>query len=137
MTHVAAVNTGKRQLPSYFLPSSNTRARITLVPRAPEAPKGLRWDSVDFSCAYDSSLTILYNTWVEAPAISWSDYINIHLGYWIEVFEQTKSFEAVRNAIRSLMNRLNASDFPTGPTMTGAHDVLELARPLMVKCFLH
>jgi hypothetical protein len=34
-------------------------------------PVGLQWDSENYSCAYDSLFSILYNIWIDDPR-SWS-----------------------------------------------------------------
>ncbi|KAJ3570418.1 hypothetical protein NP233_g4408 [Leucocoprinus birnbaumii] len=45
-------------------------------------PEGLEWDSVNYSCAFDALLTILFNTWAEQPQrfdVEWqtgSDYLH-------------------------------------------------------------
>ena len=99
------------------------------IPRTEPAPepfvaRGLIWNSKDYSCAYDSLFTVLYNIWIDAPQL-WSErYQNLSelLKTLTEGFNlvQTKSItmEAARDAVRLQLNLFNGTQFPMGTTYT-------------------
>jgi hypothetical protein len=86
--------------------------------------RGLTWNSKDYSCAYDSLFTVLYNIWIDAPHL-WSErYQNLSksLTMLTEGFNlvRTKSItmEAARDAVRLQLNRFDSTQFPMGTTYT-------------------
>jgi hypothetical protein len=87
-------------------------------------PIGLTWDVKDYSCAYDSLFTILYNIWTDAPAL-WSHRfadLSVHLknlsNSFPDVHNGTMSFEMARDAVRRQLNQMNPTRYPQGTTFT-------------------
>ncbi|KAJ6481340.1 hypothetical protein C8R47DRAFT_1284520 [Mycena vitilis] len=87
-------------------------------------PVGLIWDSVNYSCGYDATFTILGNLWAEDP-VRWSAYfgsMSAHLGQLAlamnSVSEGRVTFEQARNAVRRGMHSLKPNDFPMGSRTT-------------------
>ncbi|KAF9553062.1 hypothetical protein CPC08DRAFT_646077 [Agrocybe pediades] len=73
-------------------------------------PVGLIWDNTDFSCAYDSTFTILYNIWAENQTYwmgKWPEYSRYmatlcrQFGRFAAEFI---SFEDARDDVRRLLN---------------------------------
>jgi len=95
-------------------------------------PKGLVWDCVNHSCAYDSVFTILYNVWVR-DQVSWSrrlrDISEILEGL-VDGFSGVEngqlSLEAARNSARERLHRIDNVRFPTGSTPTSIDDLCHL-----------
>ena len=71
------------------------------------SPAGLIWDSNNYSCSYDSLLSILYNTFIENH-VDWTNYYeNINEEYmkvlgngFKEVYQKNISLEIVRDVVR-------------------------------------
>jgi len=83
-------------------------------------PIGLIWDNHNFSCAYDSLFTILYNIW-NSNHIRWSNFFsNTSIPLYIlnEGLNMYKndiiSFEDVRDNVRQYLNKQNHILFPYG-----------------------
>jgi len=99
------------------------------IPRTEPVPesfvaRGLTWDSKDYSCAYDSLFTVLYNIWIDAPHL-WSERFQNLSGSLTLLTEgfnrvQTKSntMEAARDAVRLQLNHFDGTQFPMGTTYT-------------------
>jgi hypothetical protein len=87
-------------------------------------PLGLIWDSKDYSCAYDSLFTILYNIWTEAPTV-WSgrfrnvtDCLSMLSDSFLLVKNGTIAIEGARDAMRRELNRLDSRESPMGAAFT-------------------
>jgi hypothetical protein len=85
---------------------------------------GLIWNSKDYSCAYDSLFTILYNIWADAPRV-WSDrFRNItdYLSMLSDNFQSVKdgsvAIEGARDAVRRKLNLLDPREYPMGAAFT-------------------
>ena len=83
-------------------------------------PLGLIWDSENYSCAYDSLFTILYNIWIDAPAV-WSnqfsnitDYLSMLSDAFHLVRDKVIRIEDARDRVRQILNHLNPGDYPMG-----------------------
>jgi len=94
------------------------------------SPLGLKWDGIDYSCAYDAFFGIIYNIWVLDPE-KWSmefDYINedylgvLSTGFDL-VLQGHASLEDIRDAVRVQLHDLNANKFPMGQTGAGVGDL--------------
>ena len=88
------------------------------------APRGLIWDSHNYSCAYDSLLTVLYNIWLDKTAV-WSrrfEDISAHMSLLSEQFHLARlgriTIEEARNAVHREFHQQAPSDFPLGPVST-------------------
>ena len=98
-------------------------------------PKGFIWDPIDYSCAYDSLFTVLYNIWERDPAI-WkrrlSD-ISGNLDLLCRGFERAlnndSTLEMARNDVRRTMSRCNPAYFPLGLAMTDISHVVDAIVP--------
>jgi hypothetical protein len=94
-------------------------------------PKGLIWDSINYSCSYDSVFTILYHIWNENPNY-WSDVLSKYSEYsstlcqnFYNVLNKKVSFEVVRNIVRNQLYEHNNTHFPIGDNYTYISMVLE------------
>lgn len=89
------------------------------------SPIGLIWDSQNYSCAYDSLFTVLYNVWSENP-VHWSSKLALHSsvmkvlskGFSL-VANHKMSFEKIRDKVRKALHNENSAHFPMGRNMTG------------------
>ena len=93
-------------------------------------PRGLIWDGVDYSCAYDALFSILHNIWLSDP-ITWSEtFSNTSqiLEYLTDGFQDMEleniTFEQLRNNVRRLLHHEFENMFPYGHRGTS---VVELA----------
>ena len=85
------------------------------------SPAGLRWDSNNYSCSYDSLFSILYNTFIENHA-DWKIYYeNINEQYmkvlghgFEEVYQENISLEIIRNVVRDKLYQSHPTLFPKG-----------------------
>ncbi|KAJ6536056.1 hypothetical protein B0H19DRAFT_1317633 [Mycena capillaripes] len=83
-------------------------------------PVGLIWNSTDWSCAYDTLLTILGNLWMEDNN-RWTNsfaYLSDHLGNFATAMSSVRdrriTFEAARNIVRRELHRVEPNYFPYG-----------------------
>jgi hypothetical protein len=83
-------------------------------------PKGLIWDGVDYSCAYDAFFSILHNIWL-SNHVTWSETFSKTsqmLQYLSNGFQemelQNVTFEQLRNDIRQLLHHEFEDIFPYG-----------------------
>ncbi len=90
------------------------------LPSNSNSPIGLKWDSENYSCSYDSLFGILYNIWKENPN-DWNNNfknINRHMQAladgFMQVFEENISLENVRDKIRKTLHNLDSNKFPMG-----------------------
>jgi hypothetical protein len=86
--------------------------------------RGLTWNPKDYSCAYDSLYTILYNIWVE-DATLWSECFENLTEYLVMLSQGFKlvrngtiPLEMVRDEIRAHLNHLDRAQFMNGTTYT-------------------
>lgn len=84
-------------------------------------PRGLIWDHINYSCAYDTLFTVLYNIWAENPT-TWShrfndisDYMCILSDGFMDVMADKTSLEAARDTVHAKLRESNPNDFPVGP----------------------
>jgi hypothetical protein len=97
-------------------------------------PVGLIWDSDNYSCAYDTLFTILYDIWLSNP-IAWGKVfknINVHMcklsDCYKDVSEGKYALENARDQIRYDFNKIDGNTFPYGQIGT---DIFELANIMM------
>ncbi|KDR67899.1 hypothetical protein GALMADRAFT_79067 [Galerina marginata CBS 339.88] len=98
-------------------------------------PIGLKWDSKNYSCSYDSLIVILYDIWKENPDEWTENFESINETYmknlasgFKQVFEGSKSLEDVRNNLRQTLNNISSEKFPMGKNNAS---VAELAFELL------
>ncbi|KAF6763373.1 hypothetical protein DFP72DRAFT_761478, partial [Ephemerocybe angulata] len=83
------------------------------------------WDPIDWSCAYDSYLTILRFVWSQ-DCMKWSSAFTSysdHMGYLAESFlkhtvSHSITLTDIRSGLRSRLQSLCTRSFPTGPVGT-------------------
>ncbi|KAJ7661406.1 hypothetical protein DFH06DRAFT_988166, partial [Mycena polygramma] len=97
-----------------------------------DEPVGLIWDSVNYSCGYDTVFTVLANVWSEKSDV-WSRRFRSYSlmlfqlsGNLSECVAGSLTFEECRNRVRSRMHSLRPNDFPYGPRGTSM-DLVSLA----------
>ena len=94
-------------------------------------PKGIVWDPVNYSCAYDLLFTILYNIREQNPKLWRRRLEDIHsnLDLLCKGFEwalkRESMLEMARNHVRSTMTYNNPAYFPTGVAMTSISHVVD------------
>ncbi|KDR80492.1 hypothetical protein GALMADRAFT_1362017 [Galerina marginata CBS 339.88] len=98
-------------------------------------PIGLKWDSKNYSCSYDSLLVILYDIWKENPDEWTENFESINEIYmknlasgFKHVYEGSKSLENIRNDLRQDLNSISSKKFPMGKNNAS---VAELAFELL------
>ena len=83
-------------------------------------PRGLIWDNVNYSCAYDSLFTIFYNIWCDNPELwdgklgSINDYCKTLVKYFKQVKEDKITFEMARDKVRNKLCRSKPNIFKKG-----------------------
>lgn len=96
-----------------------------------QSPLGLTWDENDYSCAYDSLFTVLRHIWFEgqlkqkAYFENGPKYFRILHSQFTSLFNETCTFEAVRDNLRFMLNREKPSQYLYGRNYT---DIDELVR---------
>ncbi|KAJ7253234.1 hypothetical protein C8J57DRAFT_1077060 [Mycena rebaudengoi] len=83
---------------------------------------GLRWDSRDFSCAYDSLFSILCNLWMDDVILrtvrlkSMSDEMGALIDGFNQAFGGRYTQEHGRNVVRCMLHTKSPKYFPYGPS---------------------
>ncbi|KAH7903717.1 hypothetical protein BJ138DRAFT_1020204 [Hygrophoropsis aurantiaca] len=95
---------------------------------------GLKWDAINYSCAYDSLFTILFNLWLASPQ-RWNKHLknftpftDMLLRGFQKTYHHSATLEDARDAVRKMLTSYNSTTFPTGPVSTSAS---ELAHTMM------
>jgi hypothetical protein len=84
-------------------------------------PVGLQWDGENYSCAYDSLFSILYDIWKDDPR-SWSAKFNRINNRFLgtlgkgfnKVLQEKATLEEVRDVIRKKLHNMNGEKYPYG-----------------------
>ena len=94
-------------------------------------PKGLIWDSINHSCAYDSIFTVLYNIWERNPTL-WqrrlteiSGNLNLLCRGFERALKKESTLEIARNHVRRTMTHDNPAYFPLGSAMTNISRIVD------------
>ncbi|KAI9063184.1 hypothetical protein FKP32DRAFT_1572229 [Trametes sanguinea] len=97
--------------------------------RAPPR-QGLRWDAVNWSCAYDCILTIIWNSMLELGD-EWfnrlsRDTVACHLLYTRMSAHPRNgaALEPIRDALRDVLHLFDPVSFPRGRSMAAVTDVI-------------
>ncbi len=100
-------------------------------PSCPSQPTGTRWDSQNYSCAYDSLFTILWNMWKEDRHIIASqdaDMQNTNFSSLIQGYSSHETgnitLEDARNTVRYKLHHQNSQSFPVGLVGVDMKDLL-------------
>ncbi|KAH7918319.1 hypothetical protein BV22DRAFT_1024776 [Leucogyrophana mollusca] len=82
--------------------------------------QGLKWDCVNYSCAYDALFTMLLNIWCESP-MTWNKtfrgfgpFMDCLIEGFQRAYRGTGSLENTRDRVRVQLNSSNATLFPQG-----------------------
>ncbi|KAJ7229268.1 hypothetical protein C8J57DRAFT_1058075 [Mycena rebaudengoi] len=92
-----------------------------LVPNGISSPIGPRWDSGDYSCAYDSVFGILYNIWLDNSSLRSHQFSSLsnELASLVRGFEciatHGRTIEDARDEVRSILHSRDPVNFPYGP----------------------
>jgi hypothetical protein len=93
------------------------------------SPLGLTWDEKDYSCAYDSLLTVLHHIWDEgqlkhkAYFANGNEWIRMLNSKFTSLSEKKSTFKSIRNFIRAKLNHMKPSQYRYGRHYT---DICEL-----------
>ena len=94
-----------------------------------QGPEGFIWDSENYSCAYDSLLTILLSIWSQDP-VKWkgnfkdmNKVINVLATGFHHAKMNQGSLESARNKIRHLLHQRMPGLFPYGQVGTAVGDL--------------
>ncbi len=92
-----------------------------------------KMDSQDYSCAYDSLFTILWNMWsedqplIESQAASmWNNYFYTLVNGFPHHHSHQNSLEGVRNTVRNELRHQNSAAFPFGNYGVDIKDLLNM-----------
>jgi hypothetical protein len=95
------------------------------------APFGFIWDGENYSCAYDSVLTILLSVWAHDHS-KWTRrfkdtnrIMRVLATGFLRVEEGTGSLESARNKVRKLLHQRNPALFPCGQVGTPVSKMAE------------
>ncbi|KAJ7854010.1 hypothetical protein B0H13DRAFT_1642583 [Mycena leptocephala] len=88
------------------------------------SPVGLKWDDVNYSCAYDALFTLLINVWTSDPERWHAEFATTSASMSIlsngikAVISGSQSLERTRNQVRRYLHTNAPDDFPYGPNST-------------------
>ena len=103
-------------------------------PRTPD-PVGTKWDSNDYSCAYDAFIVIVRQIWSENPD-DWTTHlseISQFMGCLVDGFHAAVNgrypLETARNDTRNLLRHVQPCNYP--PPGFGMTDITQLIKSMM------
>ncbi|KAJ7205119.1 hypothetical protein C8J57DRAFT_1100426 [Mycena rebaudengoi] len=92
-------------------------------------PTGFIWDSVNFSCAYDSLLTVLWSLWRDDPVTCTESYsrlsseMNVLVQGFNQIIQGQTTLEVVRDSVREILHLASPQLFPVGHRYAAVSDV--------------
>ena len=96
-----------------------------------QGPSGFVWDGENYSCAYDSVLTILLSIWMQNPS-KWKGHfkdmnriMNVLASGFHRSGENGGTLESARNKVRHLLHQRNPTQFPYGQAGTPVSEMVE------------
>ncbi|KAJ6457543.1 hypothetical protein C8R47DRAFT_995628, partial [Mycena vitilis] len=100
-----------------------------------DSPRGFIWDSVNYSCAYDATFTVLLNIWLDDPILRGVEFSAI--GEAMVLLSSQfrlasighQVLERSRNTVRAYLHNLKPDCFPYGPNGTSVDRLCELMFP--------
>jgi hypothetical protein len=96
-----------------------------------QVPRGLVWDNENYSCAYDSVLTVLLSIWMRNPSKWKKNFkgmnrtMNILATGFHRVNENKGKLESARNKVRHVLHQRNPTLFPNGQVGTPISEMIE------------
>ena len=94
-------------------------------------PSGTRWDSINYSCSYDSMFSIIWNIWQENNEIIEAHrqimnnrYFDVLVQGFARYVSGHHTLEDARNGVRELLTQYNANLFPVGCVGVDIKDLL-------------
>jgi hypothetical protein len=95
-----------------------------------QSPKGLIWNSIDYSCAYDTLFTIFYHIWYENQ-VTHKDYFNNGpqylqdlISYFPSLSSNLYSFESVHDKLRLNLNKNKPEQYCFGKVYTDLNELI-------------
>ena len=117
----ARLEKGIKKLRLCSLPSQNSNDR---------SPLGLTWNENDYSCAYDSLLTVLRHIWVEDQSKHRAYFENgtprlrlLH-SLFVSLLNNSCTFESVRDQLRAVLHRDKPSSYLYGKNYTNIDELI-------------
>jgi len=96
-----------------------------------DGPQGFIWDGQNYSCAYDSVMTILLSVWSQHPT-QWKRQfkdmnrtMNALASGFYQAKEGQRTLETARNKVRRLLHQRDPELFPYGQTGTPVSEMAE------------
>jgi len=96
-----------------------------------QGPLGFVWDGENYSCAYDSVLTILLSIWMQNPS-KWKGHfkdmnrtMNVLASGFHRSSENGGTLESARNKVRCLLHQRSPTLFPYGQAGTPVSEMIE------------
>ena len=115
-------------------PTKKHKQNSLQQPRTPD-PVGTKWDSNDYSCAYDAFITIVRHIWSENPN-DWTIHlseISQFMGCLIDGFHAAANghypLETARDDTRNLLRHVQPRNYP--PPGFGMTDITQLIKSMM------
>jgi hypothetical protein len=112
--------------------TSNKNSNYSVNSSGPcsQSPKGLTWDSNDYSCAYDSLFTVLHHMWNEGQ-INHKTYFErgtqylqlLHSKFYLLSTNQC-TFELIRNELRLVLNNKKPNEYQFGRKYTNLDELV-------------
>ncbi|KAJ7029491.1 hypothetical protein C8F04DRAFT_962811 [Mycena alexandri] len=128
-------STKKRKLDELEAEQRALGSDIPLINVGAYSPVGLVWDSINYSCAYDATFTILANLWTE-DNVKWSVYfsrLGSTLGHLADEFQRAAggyiSLEDARDSARRRLHSIEPANFPYGHHGTSIDKLCALLLP--------
>lgn len=96
----------------------------------PARLQGTTWNPVDWSCAYDSSFTILYKLWLTNPGLwsalmgGWNPYLERLTTGFRGVLQGQTTLNFARDVVRSALHRVSPASYPYGQTPISVVELL-------------
>jgi len=98
-------------------------------------PNGLIWDSDNYSCAYDSLFTVLYNIWSRNTRLwqrrlsDMNDNLKLLCSGFHQALKKESTLEMARNHVRRVLRLTNPAYFPVGTALTSISCIVDTIVP--------
>ena len=95
-----------------------------------QSPKGLIWDSVNYSYAYDSLFTVLYHLWTDGQINhktyfkNGTQYLQLLHSYFELLSTNLCSFETIRNELRQVLHNKKPLEYRFGKIYTDLNELI-------------